>query len=85
MPKRQTKKEFSLSEFNNLLRQPHSQATVAELLHRWFHYSISGSLLSTEIRSVTGHLVRFDEIHKAIQIDPRKQAALMDVVHRLRH
>jgi hypothetical protein len=76
--------EISLSDFSELARQPYSQATIAELLHRWFNYSVSGSLVSTEIRAATGRVVALGEIHQAIQSDQVRRAALLDVVHRLR-
>ncbi|HEV2650257.1 MAG TPA: hypothetical protein VGU69_03285 [Rhizomicrobium sp.] len=76
--------QLTLPEFGELLRQPYSQASIAELLHRWFGYSMSGSLVSTEIRSATGTPVSLNEIYNSIQSDPVKKSALGDLLRRLR-
>jgi hypothetical protein len=85
MRKSQMEPQLSLSEFSELVRQPYSQASLAELLHRWFGYSMSGSLVSTEVRSATGASIGLNDIYNFIQSDPLKRGALGDLVHRLRH
>ena len=75
--------QLTLLEFGELMRQPYSQASVAELLHRWFGYSMSGSLVSTEVRSAMGAPVGMHEIYNSIQSDPVKRSALGDLVYRL--
>ena len=84
MRKSQLEPQLTYAEFSELLRQPYSQASLAELLHRWFGYSLSGSLVSTEVRSATGAPINLNELHNSIQGDLEKRNALGDLVHRLR-
>jgi hypothetical protein len=84
MRKSQMEPQLTYSEFTDLVRQPYSQASLAELLHRWFGYSMSGSLVTTEVRSATGAAINLSELHNSIQSDPVKRNTLGDLVHRLR-
>jgi hypothetical protein len=84
MRKSQMEPHLTLAEFGELARQPYSQASLAELLHRWFGYSMSGSLVSTEVRSATGAAINLSDLYNSIQRDPVKKSMLGDLAYRLR-